>query len=147
MQIIGRKRILMAEDNPHDVELTLRVLRTNSIEVDVDVVEDGEEALDYLYRRNGFKNRSEVDPAIILLDMKMPKLGGAEILLQIKSDERFKCLPAIMLTSSGEIQDIRTCYRLGANGYVIKPVDAKEFAQAIKDLMAFWLSLNQPPPR
>lgn len=147
MQIIGRKRILMAEDNPHDVELTLRVLRTNSIEVDVDVVEDGEEALDYLYRRNGFKNRSEIDPAIILLDMKMPKLGGAEILQQIKSDERFKCLPAIMLTSSGEIQDIRTCYRLGANGYVIKPVDAKEFVQAIKDLMAFWLSLNQPPPR
>ena len=136
----------MAEDNPHDVELTLRALRTNSIDVDVDVVEDGEEALDYLYRREGFKNRPEADPAIILLDLKMPKLGGAEILQQIKSDERFKCLPAIMLTSSGEIQDIRTCYRLGANGYVIKPVDAKEFAQAIKDLMAFWLSLNQPPP-
>lgn len=147
MQITARKRILIAEDNPHDVELTLRVLRTNSIDVDVDVVEDGEEALDYLYRRNGFKNRSEADPTIILLDMKMPKLGGAEILQQIKSDERLKCLPAIMLTSSGEIQDIRTCYQLGANGYVIKPVDAKQFAQAIKDLMAFWLSLNQPPPR
>ncbi len=147
MQLIGRKRILMAEDNPHDVEFTLRVLRTNSIDVDVDVVEDGEEALDYLYRRNRFKDRSEVDPAIILLDMKMPKLGGAEILQQIKSDERYKCLPAIMLTSSGEIQDIRTCYRLGANGYVIKPVDPKEFAQAIKDLIAFWVSLNQPPPR
>jgi len=137
----------MVEDNPNDIELILGVLRANDIAVEVDVVGDGEEALDYLYRRKSFENRSEADPSIILLDLKMPKLGGAETLQQIKSDERFKCLPAIMLTSSGETQDVRMCYRLGANGYVIKPVDAKQFSKAINDLMAFWLSLNHPPPR
>lgn len=143
MQMNVRKRILMVEDNPNDVELTLGVLKAGDIAVDVDVVGDGEEALDYLYRRKSFEDRSESDPTIILLDLKMPKLGGVEILQQIKSDERFKCLPAIMLTSSNETQDVRTCYRLGANGYVVKPVDAKQFAKAIKALVAYWLLLNE----
>jgi CheY-like chemotaxis protein len=88
----------------------------------------------------------EVPPALVILDLKMPRLSGAETLAAIKADDRFKCLPVVMLTSSGETQDLRMCYRLGANGYVIKPVDAKQFTRAIKDLAAYWLGTNQPPP-
>ena len=141
-----RKRILLVEDNANDVELTVGVLKASGVAADVDVVNDGEEALNYLYRRGSFETRPEANPSLIILDLKMPKLGGVEILSEIKRDDLFKCLPVVMLTSSGEIQDLRICYRLGANGYVVKPVDAKEFTRAIRDLAAYWLGTNQPPP-
>jgi CheY-like chemotaxis protein len=146
MQTNYRRRILLVEDDPHDTELTLGVLQTGGIAGDIDVVKDGEEALDYLYRRNGYKDRSESDPVLIILDLKMPKLGGAETLQRVKADERFKCLPIIMLTSSRETQDVRMCYRLGANGYVVKPVNAKQFAKTIKELATYWLWTNEAPP-
>lgn len=146
MPVSQRKKILLVEDNAHDVELTVRVLRTIGIAADVDVVNDGEEAINYLYRRGAFESRSESVPSLVILDLKMPKLDGAETLAEIKGDDRFRCLPVVMLTSSGETQDLRVCYRLGANGYVVKPVDAKEFTKAIKDLAAYWLDTNQPPP-
>ena len=146
MPVSQRKKILLVEDNAHDVELTVRVLRTIGIAADVDVVNDGEEAINYLYRRGAFESRSESIPSLVILDLKMPKLDGAETLAEIKGDDRFRCLPVVMLTSSGETQDLRVCYRLGANGYVVKPVDAKEFTKAIKDLAAYWLDTNQPPP-
>jgi CheY-like chemotaxis protein len=141
-----RRRILLVEDNANDVELTVGVLSASGVAADVDVVSDGEEALNYLYRRGPYETRPESVPALILLDLKMPKLGGVETLAEIKAEDRFKCLPVVMLTSSGETQDLRMCYRLGANGYVVKPVEAKQFAKAIKDLAAYWLCTNQPPP-
>lgn len=140
------KRILLVEDDPHDAELTLSAFQANDTSAAVDVVHDGEEALDYLYRRNAYQNRPEVDPTLIILDLQMPKLGGAETLQQVKSDERFRCLPVVMLTSSRETQDLRVCYRLGANGYVVKPVNAKQFSRTIKDLATYWLSVNEAPP-
>jgi CheY-like chemotaxis protein len=146
MQTNQRKRVLLVEDNPHDAELTLGVLQASGIAVDVDVVNDGEAALSYLYRRSPYDTRPDAAPALVLLDLKMPKLGGVETLTQIKADDRFKCLPVVMLTSSGETQDLRMCYRLGANGYVVKPVDAKQFARALRDLAAYWIGTNQPPP-
>jgi CheY-like chemotaxis protein len=146
MKTDAPKRILLVEDNPQDAELTVVALKTNGVRVEVDIMGDGEEALDYLYCRGPYENRPDTAPALVLLDLKMPKLSGAETLQQIKSNERFKCLPVVMLTSSRETQDLRTCYRLGANGYVVKPVDAKEFAKAIKDLSAYWLTTNETPP-
>jgi CheY-like chemotaxis protein len=143
-----RKRVLLVEDNAREVELTVGVLKASEVaaNVDVDVVSDGEQAIDYLYRRGSYETRAETPPALVLLDLKMPKLGGVETLAEIKADDRFKCLPVVMLTSSSETQDLRMCYRLGANGYVVKPVDAKEFARAIKDLASYWLHTNHPPP-
>jgi CheY-like chemotaxis protein len=146
MLVIQRKRILLVEDNANDVELTVGVLEASGVAVDVDAVSDGEEALNYLYRRGPYGTRPELSLALVILDLKMPKLGGVETLAEIKADDRFKCLPVVMLTSSGETQDLRMCYRLGANGYVVKPVEAKQFTRAIKDLAAYWLVTNQPPP-
>lgn len=146
MQTNLRKRILLAEDNPNDVELTITVLKASGIAADVDVVSDGEEALDYLYRRDSYEALPEPALALVLLDLKMPKLGGGEVLAEIKAEDRFKCLPVVMLTSSGETEDLKMCYRLGANGYVVKPVDAKHFTKTIKDLAAFWLGTNVLPP-
>jgi CheY-like chemotaxis protein len=146
MHTTQRKRILLVEDNVNDIELTVGVLKASGLATDVDVVNDGEDAIDYLYRRGSFETRPESMPALVILDLKMPRLGGVETLAEIKRDDRFKCLPVVMLTSSGETQDLRMCYRLGANGYVVKPVDAKQFTQAIRDLAAYWLGTNQPPP-
>ena|SRR5436190_12611447 len=146
MQQNDRKRVLLVENDPHDAELTLGALRADGTAAQVDLVNDGEEALDYLYRRNGYKSRVEANPVLIILDLNMPKLGGAETLQQIKADERFKCLPVIMLSSSRETQDVRMCYRLGANGYVVKPIHAKQFAKAIRELASFWVSTNEAPP-
>jgi len=146
MQTNHRKRILLVEDSANDVELTVGVLKVSGVAADVDVVSDGEEALNYLYRRGAFEGRAEGTPVLVILDLKMPKLGGVETLAEIKGDDRFKCIPVVMLTSSGETQDLRMCYRLGANGYVVKPVDAKQFTRAIKDLAVYWIGTNQPPP-
>jgi CheY-like chemotaxis protein len=112
----------------------------------VDVVRDGEEALDYLHRRGAYAARAQGDPVVVLLDLKMPKVNGVEVLREVKSSERLKCIPVVMLTSSREAQDLRECYRLGANGYVVKPVDAKHFTQAITNIGAYWAATNEPPP-
>ncbi len=115
----------------------------------LDVVHDGEQALDYLHRRGAYADRPTGEPVVILLDIKMPKVSGLEVLREIKSNsasERLKSIPVVMLTSSREAHDLRESYRLGANGYVVKPVDARQFVQAIKNLGTFWAETNEPPP-
>ncbi len=140
------KRILLAEDNPKDVELTLSALDEHHLANEVVVVNDGAEALDYLYRRGKFTLRTENNPAVVLLDLKMPKVDGLEVLRTIKGDERLKTIPVVMLTSSREEKDLVDSYQLGVNAYVVKPVDFQQFVDAVKDLGAFWAILNEPPP-
>jgi CheY-like chemotaxis protein len=140
------RRILLAEDNEKDVELTLTSLEQNNLANEVDVVHDGEEALNYLYRRGKFQTRPEGHPAVVLLDIKMPKVDGLQVLRQIKADSQLKTIPAVILTSSREERDLIEGYRLGANAYVIKPVDFQQFMEAIKQVGAFWAIVNQPPP-
>jgi len=140
------RSILFAEDNPNDVELTLAAFSEHNLVNEVLVVSDGEEALDYLYQRGRFKARPSGNPAIILLDLKMPKVDGLEVLRIIKQDEKLKKIPVVMLTSSREEQDLVHSYQLGVNAYVVKPVDFKSFMDAVKQLGAFWALLNEPPP-
>jgi len=140
------KRILLAEDSVKDVELTLTALEEKHLANKVDVVRDGEEALDYLYRRGPFQSRPGGNPAVVLLDIKMPKVNGLEVLRQIKSDEKLKTVPVVVLTSSREEQDMVESYRLGVNAYVVKPVDFSQFVDAIKEIGAFWAVINEPPP-
>jgi CheY-like chemotaxis protein len=140
------KRILLAEDNPKDVELTIAALDENHLANEVFVVNDGEEALDYLYRRGKFRLRATEHPAVILLDLKMPKVGGLEVLRVIKSDELLKTIPVVVLTSSREEPDLVHSYALGVNAYVVKPVNFQDFIEAVKNLGAFWALINEPPP-
>jgi CheY-like chemotaxis protein len=139
-------RILMVEDDAKDVELTLTALEDYNLANEVVVVRDGEEALDYLYCREGFKTRAEGNPAVMLLDLKLPKVNGLEVLKQIKSDEKLKLIPVVVLTSSKEEKDMVASYKLGVNAYVVKPVDFHEFVNAIKELGVFWAVINEPPP-
>lgn len=139
------KRILLAEDNPNDVELTLEALSDYHLANEVVVARDGAEALDYLYRRGDYETRPAGNPAVVLLDLKMPKVDGLEVLRQIKSDDGLKAIPVVVLTSSHEERDLVDSYKLGTNAYVVKPVDFKDFVGAIKDLGAFWAILNEPP--
>ncbi|HEY9739201.1 MAG TPA: response regulator [Coleofasciculaceae cyanobacterium] len=140
------KRILLVEDSPNDVELILAALAENCLANEVVVVRDGEEALDYLYRRGVFRLRMEGNPVVVLLDLKLPKVDGLEVLAQVKSDPEMRGLPVVVLTSSREEQDIVNSYNLGTNAYVVKPVDFHEFVDAIKELGLFWAVVNQPPP-
>jgi len=140
------KRILLVEDSPHDVELTLAALAENHLANEVVVVRDGEEALDYLYRRGIFKLRMEGNPVVVLLDLKLPKVDGLEVLAQLKSDSGLRRVPVVMLTSSREEQDLIGSYDLGVNAYVVKPVDFHEFVSIIKEVGLFWAEVNQPPP-
>ncbi len=137
--------ILLAEDDPRDVELTLTALAEHNLANAVVVVRDGEEALDYLYHRGQF---AAVDtlPVVVLLDIKMPKVDGIEVLRQIKSDERLRRVPVVALTSSREPRDLEQCYSLGVNAFVVKPVHFAEFVEAVKGLGMFWAILNEPPP-
>jgi CheY-like chemotaxis protein len=144
MSILGR--ILLVEDDPKDVELTLTALEEYNLANEVVVAKDGEEALDYLYGRGNFKARSNDHPAVLLLDLKLPKVDGLEVLQQIKSDEKLKLIPVVVLTSSHEEKDMVASYKLGVNAYVVKPVDFHEFVNAIKELGAFWAVVNEPPP-
>ena len=144
MSTLGR--ILLIEDDPKDVELTLTALEEYNLANEVVVTRDGEEALDYLYRRGSFTTRSNENPAVLLLDLKLPKVDGLEVLEQIKSDERLRMVPVVVLTSSREERDLVASYRLGVNAYVVKPVDFHEFVNAIKELGIFWAVINQPPP-
>jgi DNA-binding response OmpR family regulator len=139
-------RILIVEDDPKDVELTLTALEEYNLANEVVVTRDGEEALDYLYCRGNFKMRSSENPAVLLLDLKLPKVNGLEVLQQIKSDDKLKMIPVVVLTSSREESDMVASYKLGVNAYVVKPVDFHEFVNAIKELGIFWAIINEPPP-
>jgi CheY-like chemotaxis protein len=138
--------ILLAEDDPRDVELTLAALEEYNLVNKIFVVHDGEEALDYLYRRGKFKGRSAANPVAVLLDLKMPKVGGLEVLKIMKADELLKIIPVVMLTSSRETPDLAECYQHGVNAYVVKPVGFPEFVKAVKQLGVFWAAINEPPP-
>jgi CheY-like chemotaxis protein len=140
------KPILLVEDNPHDLELTLIALSKSQLANEVVVVRDGAEALDYLHRRGEFADRQQGSPAVILLDLKLPKVDGLEVLKEVRSTDGLKSLPVVMLTSSKEEQDVVRSYELGVNAYVVKPVDFNEFVRAIADLGIFWAVLNEPPP-
>ena len=140
------KRILFAEDNKKDVELTLTALEEHNLANEVIVVHDGAEALDYLYRRGEFAMRGDGNPVVVLLDIKMPKVDGLEVLRQMKGDEKLKNIPVVMLTSSREEKDLVTSYSLGVNAYVVKPVDFQQFVGAVKELGMFWAVINEPPP-
>ena len=139
-------RILMVEDDPKDVELTLTALEEYNLANEVIVTRDGEQALDYLYCRGEYKTRSSGNPAVMLLDLKLPKVDGLEVLKQIKSDDQVRMIPVVVLTSSKEEKDMVASYKLGVNAYVVKPVDFHEFVNAIKELGVFWAVINEPPP-
>ena len=139
-------RILLVEDDPKDVELTLTALEDYKLANEVVVAHDGAEALDYLYRRGNFANRSTDNPAVLLLDLKLPKVDGLEVLEQIKADAKLRLIPVVVLTSSHEERDMVASYKLGVNAYVVKPVDFHEFVNAVKELGIFWALVNQPPP-
>jgi CheY-like chemotaxis protein len=140
------KKILMVEDDPRDVELTLAALEEHHLANQVAVVRDGAEALDYLYSRGKFKTRAAGLPVLVLLDLKLPKVSGLEVLKIIKADEHLKIIPVVVLTSSRETPDVAECYRHGVNAYVVKPVDFAEFMKAVKQLGIFWAAINEPPP-
>ena len=138
--------ILLVEDNPSDVELTLHALKKHNIANRVEVVRDGAEALDYVFCTGAYADRSIKDcPKVILLDLKLPKVNGLEVLERIKSDPRTKRIPVVVLTSSREERDIVQSYRLGVNSYITKPVDFDQFAEAVQQLGLYWLLLNEPP--
>jgi DNA-binding response OmpR family regulator len=139
-------RILLVEDDPKDVELTLTALEEYNLANEVIVARDGEEALEYLYSRGKFKTRSSDNPAVMLLDLKLPKVDGLEVLKQVKSEEKLRMIPIVVLTSSKEEKDMVASYKLGLRAYVVKPVDFHEFVNAIKELGIFWAVINEPPP-
>jgi CheY-like chemotaxis protein len=139
------RRILLAENDPRDVELTLKGLAEYRLTNDVFTVNNGEEALDYLFRRGRFSQRPEGLPAVILLDLKMPLVSGLEVLQELKTDERLRQIPVVVLTSSREDHDLEVCYRLGVNAYVVKPLGFPEFVEAVKTIGIFWAVLNEPP--
>ncbi|HEY5801912.1 MAG TPA: response regulator [Burkholderiaceae bacterium] len=140
------KPILLVEDNPHDLELVLIALEKSQLANEVITVRDGAEALDYLHARGQFAGRPAGNPAVVLLDLKLPKIDGLEVLKHMRATEPFKALPVVMLTSSREEQDVLRSYSLGVNAYVVKPVEFKEFVRAVADLGVFWAVLNEPPP-
>ena len=138
--------ILLVEDNPNDAELCLRALSTNNISNHVVHVKDGAEALDFIFAQGAHKDRNvENGPKVILLDLKLPKVDGLEVLQKIKSDERTKVIPVVVLTSSKEEQDVVRSYQYGVNSYIVKPVDFDKFVKAVADLGLYWVLLNQPP--
>ena len=140
------KRILLVEDDPKDVELTLAALSEHNLANEVAVARDGVEALDYLYRRGSFAQRPSGNPVVIMLDLKMPRVDGVQVLQQIKEDEQLRLIPVVVLTSSRESMDLKACYQLGVNAYVVKPVRFIEFVEAVKETGVFWALINQPPP-
>jgi CheY-like chemotaxis protein len=140
------KRILLVEDSEQDIELTLAALEAHNVANEVDAVRDGAEALDYLYRRGAYETRSADQPVVVLLDLKMPRVDGLEVLRQIKADPELKKIPVVMLTSSREEQDLVRSYELGVNAYVVKPVNFAQFMDSVKQLGCFWAVINEPPP-
>ena len=146
MNINNLVEILLIEDNPNDIELTLRVLKENNLANNVQVVKDGEEALDFIFGTGKYEDRDiNLKPKIILLDLKLPKVSGIEILQKIRADERTKYIPVVVLTSSKEERDIVDAYKLGVNSYIVKPVQFESFVKTVKELGMYWLLINQPP--
>ncbi|MCC7573126.1 MAG: response regulator [Candidatus Methanofastidiosum sp.] len=145
---MNKKTILLVEDNQDDIELTIRAFKKNNILNNIDVVKDGEEALDYLFQKGRYSNLTVEDyPELVLLDLKLPKLGGLEVLKKIRENKKTSLTPVVILTSSKEEQDLSNGYKLGANSYVRKPVDFNQFMEAVKQLGLYWLVLNEGPPR
>lgn len=142
----GIKSILLVEDDSNDVELIMAGLASNKLANDIVVTRDGEEALDYLNCRGKYAGRMDGNPALVLLDLKLPKVGGLEVLKHMRSNEKLARVPVVILTSSGEEKDIIEGYRLGTNGYVVKPLDFHQFVDAVKKTGAFWAIINEPPP-
>lgn len=140
------KRILLAEDNERDVELTLAALEDHNLANEVVVVRDGAEALDYLFKRGKYATHANGLPVVVLLDLKMPKVDGLEVLRQMRQDDDLKMVPVVMITSSREEQDLVRSYQLGVNAYVVKPVDFNKFVESIKQVGFFWAIINEPPP-
>jgi CheY-like chemotaxis protein len=143
--MIESKSILLVEDDPHDLELTLAAVRSIANDQPLSVASSGEDALDYLYRRGKFDARTGTQPALILLDVKLPLLDGLQVLDAIKSDQTLQPIPVVMLTSSRETRDVDESYRLGANAYVVKSLDFPAYLQSVKQICEFWIGLNQPP--
>lgn len=139
------KRILLVEDSELDAELTMEALKESQVGNYIDLARDGAEALDYLYRRGDFANRPPGEPVVILLDLKMPRVDGIEVLRQLKADPALKAIPVVMLTSSREEQDLVRTYQLGVNAYVVKPVDFQQFVESVKQLGIFWVLINESP--
>ena len=142
----GLKRILLAEDSPKDVELTLAALEEHNLANEVVVVHDGAEAMDYLLRKGKFEGLPAANPGVVLLDLKMPKVDGLEVLRRMRADKNLQSIPVVMLTSSREERDIVESYHLGVNAYVVKPVAFQQFIHAVKNLGLFWAVVNEPPP-
>ena len=139
-------RILLVEDDPRDVELTLTALEDYKLANEVVVARDGQQALDYLRCQGEYSSRVKENPAVLLLDLKLPKIDGLEVLKEVRADERLKLIPVVVLTSSQEEKDMVRSYTLGVNAYVVKPVDFHEFINAVKELGVFWALINEPPP-
>ena len=137
--------IILIEDNPADVELTLRALKRNRISNRIIVLKDGEEALDFFFARGSYKNRPDQQPKLILLDLKLPKVDGLEVLRVLKSDPKLKMIPVVVLTSSRQETDMVKSYQIGVNSYIVKPVEFEQFVKAIKELGLYWLLLNELP--
>lgn len=140
------KRILLAEDDSRDADLTLTALAECGLADDVFLTRDGEEALDYLRREGRFSHLPAIQPALLLLDLKMPKVDGLEVIQQLKSDEKLRLIPVVVLSSSRELRDVSQCYALGVNAYVVKPLDFSEFLESIRRVAMFWVQTNEPPP-
>ena len=142
-----RKVILLVEDNPDDEELALDALRSNNVSNEIEVARDGQEALDYLFGSGKYQNRDSSElPQLVLLDLKLPKINGIDVLRRIRSDQRTKFLPVVILTSSKEEKDLINGYAEGANSYICKPVDFEQFTEAVRQLSLYWLLLNERPP-
>ena len=144
--MINLRTILLAEDNPKDVELTIEALSDHNLANHVVVVKDGVEAMEYLRYEGNYKQRKHENPAVLLLDIKMPRMNGIEVLKAIRSDDKLKTIPVVILTSSREEPDLKKCYELGVNAYVVKPVNFKDFICAVKEIGIFWALINELPP-
>ena len=145
-EVDSLNRILLVDDSPRDLEMAVNALSSYHVANEIVALRDGEEALDYLYRRGEFEGRDGGPPVVVLLDLKMPKVDGLEVLRQLKGDPQLKMIPVVVMTSSREEQDLLSSYQLGVNAFVVKPVKFQEFVEAVKQLGAFWAVLNEPPP-
>jgi two-component system response regulator len=147
MSVTDPIEILLVEDNPDDVELALYAFRRSQVTNRIQVVRDGEEALEYLFRTGAYADRANIVPRLVLLDLKLPKITGLEVLKRVRADPELRTLPVVVMTSSREDRDLTESYQLGVNSYILKPVDFAQFADVVEQLGMYWVILNQPPPQ